>query len=116
MDAVSRSRLMTDENRAAINRMVLVTRRGERQLSRTYVWSKATDWEQEVDDADWELLLEYRSIGQLLLRIDTGAQWKPVVAYSHIPVLERHEARDLQDVDSLRRQFTRTHHHQGVDV
>lgn len=116
MSATQRKALMSTGDPGSVNRSVLVTRYGDRELSRTYVWSHRTQWEQEVDDADWELLLEYPQMRYLLLRTDDGALWRPVRAYSHIPAIERHVARDNKEAAALRQYFRRTHHHQGVDV
>lgn len=103
-------------DRATVNRSVQITRAGDREMSRTYVWSRRTDWEQEMTDADWGILLEYRQAQSRFLRVESDQPWTPVRTYSHIPVRETHIARTSADVRALEREFSRSHHHLGAAV
>lgn len=109
-------KLMTAMDRSSVNRDVLVVTHRGRQLGRTYVWSQATDWEQDMDPGDVDILLSFRDMGRLFVRADNWSGGLPARAYSHIPVLETHVARTTADISALGRQFSRTHHHQGVSV
>lgn len=109
---VSQLELVGRLDRRSVNRSVLISPRG---LERTYAWSAAHGWTQEVTDNDYRIIVRDFGLRRLFADPDIVGPFVEVRSYD-APVKERHVARDMSDVRALRREFSRTPQFRGVDI
>lgn len=101
--------------RAAVNRSFLI----HPPLKQTYCWLKrsATPWTQEVRDDDYVVIMNDPVHRRLFQDPDIKGPYQDVRAYDYGNLAkERHVARDMSDVEALKRQYSRKHYTQGVTL
>lgn len=85
-------------------------------LANTYVWSKATDWQQDVTGSDREIIMAQPGSARFFIDVDRDGRFVPVRSYSNLVATETFTARDAGDYAALLRQHRRAPHWQGADM
>lgn len=101
--------------RHAVNRSFLIWP----PLKQTYCWRKnsPTPWTQEVRDDDYIVIMNDPIHRRNFQDPDLKGPYQDVRAYDYANLAkERHIAHDMADVEALKRQYSRTHHTQGVTL
>lgn len=116
VDAVARRMVQEDLagriNAARINRSVLISPPGLRQ---TYVWRASNGWVQEVQDADYDLILSTPANRRLFRDPDIHGPYVPVRSYdAQGEVIAT--ARNLREAEYTLRHLERRPSWQGADV
>lgn len=113
LDAKSQVRLVTGLVKEKINRSALISPRG---LQQTYVWSDATQWTQEVTDADYDLILRQRSLAAVLRDPErAGGVYVEIRPYD-VPVTTVHPFNDMMEASRFHDDMTSSPHFAGIDL
>ena len=112
MDAASQVRLVTGLVKGKINRSALISPRG---LQQTYVWSDATQWTQEVTDADYDLIMQQRSLAAVLRDPDLTGPYVEIRPYD-VPVANTYAFPNMQEAQRFHDDLKRHPQFAGVDL
>jgi hypothetical protein len=110
--ASSRMSLLQHGLAATVNRSVLISPKG---MKESYVFSRRTQWTQEVREDDWGLICQHPNFRKRFQVFETAG---PLVVYQAYRghVRERHEARTNDDIRHLLNEQTSRPHFKGVDT
>lgn len=109
---VSQLELARSLNRQAVHRSALISPRG---LQQTYVWSTATNWQQEVTDHDYDLILATPGQRRLFRDLEVSGPYAPIRSYDVYPVVSRH-AGNAGTLNDFIKDRTRTPQWAGTDL
>lgn len=119
-DAVGTIRRMLQEelanrlDRKSVNRSALISPPG---LTRTYVWCLGNGWMQDVEDADYDLILSSPGNRRLFRDPDIFGLYQDVRSFNGPGIVtSRTEARSAKEAEYLMRQTKHQPNWQGADL